>query len=1589
MRPKSRNSFAIAIICALPLEADAVEVLFDETYDRLGKYYSKQPGDANTYINGRIGKHHVVLCYLPGMGKGSAASVASSLQVSYTGIRLALVVGICGGAPPPPNYDKIFFGDIIISDTMIEYDFGRQYPGGFQQKSGVKDILGRPDREIRTLLKSLQAHNSRIEFQDQVLQYLHIIQQAGTRWHHPDIDDILFKASYLHKHHGEPFSIKCCCLESDAPDYICHDALERNCEDLGCDNNQVIRRREPINAANISVHIGTVGSADTVMKSGQHRDAISRNEGVIGFEMEGAGVWDNVPSIIVKGVCDYADSHKNKSWQAYAAATGASAAKAFLEYWRPVAREDRQRDRQRESQYFSEEEGACLRSLFITDPTEDKNALKRRKGDRASGTCTWILESDDLQRWLGLSKDVSGESRNILWLYGNPGTGKSTIAITIAEELPRKPYFQSDNKILAYFFCDSSSENNRTATAVLRGLLYQLIKQRPMLLRRHLLPKFAERSNRLFGSFDALWAVLLDIGKNSDNLEIYCIIDALDECELDSQKTLLGQINQTFNDLDAKYNCCSNIRFLVTSRPYHEIRQHLASFTDKDLTTYKAVSKDLKRVIQQRVEILSKQNQYPKPVTTKISQILEDKAEGTFLWVGIACDELAHVQSRNAVQTLQTLPQGLYSLYHRLLNTAIATSSKDDERVIFDMLSFVAFALRPLTVKELSEACQLYPDEEEDCRLQFTKEYIDLCRLMIVIQGSHVRLLHKSAKDFLVQKTRKIDSLKANATLACRCISRIVQSSESEIAKRNFGAKLGFLNYSILYWLNHTSLSGTELTVIPELADFFLFESKSWVKWLHFYNSLQRYHLDRLDAGFSIFHAAARWGVPQLVRYALDCADLNSHGDNPAYRSKIVDVAFKTAEGLTPLAEAARSGQIESMEFLLEKGPQDQEINDEVIKAAAGNSAHGKRVIMLLLRRCRDQITITENVIKAAAENTGNGKEVIYALLEWCNNQFQNSTELKSAIIQRFDRTVVAFLFDHCGDQIEITKDMIRSAAQNTRQGQEIITLILGRYRNEIQNSTQLTSAIIQNFDERVVSILLEQGGGMIKITQDIFRAAARHYRNENVISLLLDLYADHIHVTVRAGVLDIHYSSPTIECEYEYAHSRSCKTWQTYAAKTGDTAVKSLLEYLRCMDRKAGERYWNVPFGRNRKFVSGMDRITKIEGFIMQQDSPQILGICGLAGVGKTQIALELAYRMQIQDPERSIFWISCTSSESIGQSYMSIANMLGFHNVHAAEAKDEVTAYLSGEEAGKWLLIFDNADDVNMWIRGSTDMPPLMGFLPHNEQGHVLFTTRNQNLAVGLPSTNVIHISALDTEAAMEILRNFLIEETLLDDYDATFALLQQLAFHPLAIMQAVAYINETGITISDYMELLFEQETDVIELLSEGFQQEWRYTDTRNSVVTTWLISFEQIRQKNQLAAAFLLFMGCINPHDIPQSLLPQALPKDKVNALSLLKAFSFVGEGRDDSLTLHRLVHLSIRNWMRMSRQLSQQISKAADRLSEVFPSDDHANRKLWREYLPHALSLTGEVEFKRQQDKYTILIQKIARCLASDGSILIR
>ncbi|RAQ75712.1 kinesin light chain 1 and [Aspergillus flavus] len=467
-------------------------------------------------------------------------------------------------------------------------------------------------------------------------------------------------------------------------------------------------------------------------------------------------------------------------------------------------------------------------------------------------------------------------------------------------------------------------------------------------------------------------------------------------------------------------------------------------------------------------------------------------------------------------------------------------------------------------------------------------------------------------------------------------------------------------------------------------------------------------------------------------------------------------------------------------------------------------------------------------------------------------------------------------------------------------------------------------------------------------------------------------------------------------------AASRAAETSETFVSSDGSLAdpkndlskadehdAKALLSAIpiychKKESHKLRESVWMVPFTKNPQFVD-REEITRIEGLITQQNGPGKVAICGLGGIGKTQIALELAYRMRDRDPGYSIFWITCTSYESVEQAYISIALKLGMTNIKPAEVKEKVKAYLSQESAGKWFLIFDKADNMEMWSEDNTNSPVLMDFLPQCEQGHILFITRSRKVAVKLASSYVITISEPDTENAVKILENALSEKTLLNNRDTAITLLKQLTFLPLAIIQAAAFINKNCIGLTEYIILLQDQEPDVIELLSEDFENNGRYEDTQNPVAITWFISFQQIQRVNELAAEYLLFMACINPRNIPQSLLPQPNSiKNRIDAINLLKAFFFVTEGRDGSLNLHRLVHLATRNWIRKNQQFSRQILKTANRLNEAFANNGHTNRKVWREYLPHAFSLIAETEFQKEQEKYINFIANIGRCLYSDG-----
>ena len=425
--PSSREDFEIAVVCALPLELEAAVAALDQVWpDDTGSRLGKASGDHNYYVYGRMGPHNVVLTSLriragqPTMGKVNAAIVASNLDLSYPGLSLVLLVGICGGVPKVGN-KEILLGDVVISSSVVQYDFGRQYPHGFERKSGPQNSLSAPVKGNASVLSHLSMEFGRNGLRARTATFLKAIQAHHTKFALPDpASDKLFQSHYRHIHH---VGNDCECQQHKEDSYqVCKEAMESPCHKLGCDGSYLVKRdrlaarleaaasgAEPdADVFQPAIHVGEVATGDTVMKSGVGRDTIAERENVIAFEMEAAGIWEQVPCLVVKGVCDYADSHKSKNWQTYAAATAAAAAKGIAMLHTPTDKSIRR---------------AMDTSLpesilpFTPDPQ--------------------FVGGSDIFTWLSVMSRRGGER---VALVGLGGIGKSQLAIQFAHAIRNKSH---------------------------------------------------------------------------------------------------------------------------------------------------------------------------------------------------------------------------------------------------------------------------------------------------------------------------------------------------------------------------------------------------------------------------------------------------------------------------------------------------------------------------------------------------------------------------------------------------------------------------------------------------------------------------------------------------------------------------------------------------------------------------------------------------------------------------------------------------------------------------------------------------------------------------------------------------------------------------------------------------------------------------------------------------------------------------------------------------------------------------------------------------------------------------------------------
>ena len=415
---------------------------------------------------------------------------------------------------------------------------------------------------------------------------------------------------------------------------------------------------------------------------------------------------------------------------------------------------------------------------------------------------------------------------------------------------------------------------------------------------------------------------------------------------------------------------------------------------------------------------------------------------------------------------------------------------------------------------------------------------------------------------------------------------------------------------------------------------------------------------------------------------------------------------------------------------------------------------------------------------------------------------------------------------------------------------------------------------------------------------------------------------------------------------------------------------------------------YYSIPFLRNRRFIGRNTKLEVLEEKLLISEGCQKLALVGLGGVGKTQVALEFAYRVRESWPEYSIFWVPALSAETFELAYREIARLCSVStNAEGEDPKELVQRHLSTELAGKWLIIVDNADDQEV-LFGPPDKPGgITDYLPEKENGLVLFTTRNREAAVSLAGIDVVEVHEMDRQEAVAFLEKSLIRKDLLCDNAITTELLDELTYLPLAIAQAAAYMNTNQVSMQEYIRLLRNTEQDMVSLMSREFRDSTRYKNSENAVAATWLVSFDQIRKSDAAAADLLSFMSHIEPKAIPRSLLPTLQPEEQtVHAIGTLCAYAFtVRRGNSDTYDMHRLVHLAARVWGQRHGIAGETSEKATQHLAREFPSDEYANRAVWREYLPHTLRFLKDGMGIDMAERYVLCI-KVGKSLYVDGRI---
>ncbi|CAG8267750.1 unnamed protein product [Penicillium salamii] len=456
---------------------------------------------------------------------------------------------------------------------------------------------------------------------------------------------------------------------------------------------------------------------------------------------------------------------------------------------------------------------SCLDYFALTDPRDIKTNIYQTRGTALKECYEWILRHPQFQCWHG-----SNDSQ-VLCVKGDPGKGKTMLLCGIIDELrPTINLKDSQAKtILSFFLCQATVPKLSNAHAVLRGLVYMLVDIQPSLL-FHAQKRFRDTGEPRFGNSEAWTAlcnIFVDILRDSSLDKIFLVVDALDECVQDQEKLLQFILKETKN--------FPHVKWIISSRNHVQQRESLVesqSTLSLELQdNAECVSRAIEAYISDRMSTL--ESLQDNPDREYVRQVLEKKAEGTFLWVALVVQELRDVDSWDVRQAVDDVPTGLDDLYGRMIAQIEQAAPRSREYCQL-VLSAATLAFRPLQLWELGAVSGL-PDKIAG-NVKHIETMIKKSGSFLTLRDETIYFVHQSAKDYLIGRGRQSIFISSPADTHRRMFTQSLHILERTLQRDMY--RLGSLGtpisqaqplvpdplavarYSCIYWVDHLEQCG-------------------------------------------------------------------------------------------------------------------------------------------------------------------------------------------------------------------------------------------------------------------------------------------------------------------------------------------------------------------------------------------------------------------------------------------------------------------------------------------------------------------------------------------------------------------------------------------------------------------------------------------------------------------------------------------------------------------------------------------------------------------------------------------------------------